>query len=143
MKGTRAARAQTEAEDAALADELAHSVKDKAENLMIVDLMRNDLSRVAEPGSVRVEAPFAVESYPTVHQMVTTVRARLLPGHGRDGPGARAVPLRLDHRRAQDPRDGADRRGRARRARALLRRDRADRGRTATPRSTSPSAPSG
>ena len=80
MKGTRA-RGQSAEEDAALAEELANSVKDKAENLMIVDLMRNDLSRVAEPGSVRVEAPFAVESYPTVHQMVTTVRARLLPGH--------------------------------------------------------------
>ena len=81
MKGTRA-RGQNAAEDAALAQELAHSVKDKAENLMIVDLMRNDLSRVAEPGTVRVEAPFAVESYPTVHQMVTTVRARLSAGHG-------------------------------------------------------------
>ncbi|GAA4642647.1 aminodeoxychorismate synthase component I [Pontixanthobacter gangjinensis] len=79
MKGTRP-RGQNEAEDAALADELANSVKDKAENLMIVDLMRNDLSRVAEAGSVQVDAPFAVESYPTVHQMVSTVRATLQDG---------------------------------------------------------------
>jgi para-aminobenzoate synthetase/4-amino-4-deoxychorismate lyase len=44
--------------------------------------MRNDLSRLAQPGSVRVEAPFAIESYPTVHQMVSTVRAQLAPGNG-------------------------------------------------------------
>ncbi|MBO9517592.1 MAG: aminodeoxychorismate synthase component I [Porphyrobacter sp.] len=81
MKGTRP-RGRDAAEDAALAAELAASVKDKAENLMIVDLMRNDLSRVAVPGSVRVEQPFAIESYPTVHQMVSTVRAELLPETG-------------------------------------------------------------
>lgn len=81
MKGTRPRMAEPAA-DAAMAEELASSVKDRAENLMIVDLMRNDLSRVAEPGSVHVEAPFAVESYPTVHQMVSTVRARLSPGQG-------------------------------------------------------------
>ncbi|WP_115367375.1 aminodeoxychorismate synthase component I [Alteripontixanthobacter maritimus] len=79
MKGTRP-RGRDAAEDAALAEDLAGSVKDKAENLMIVDLMRNDLSRVAQPGSVRVDAPFAVESYPTVHQMVSTVRATLADG---------------------------------------------------------------
>ena len=81
MKGTRP-RSPDPAADAALAQDLATSVKDRAENLMIVDLMRNDLSRVAEAGSVHVDAPFAVESYPTVHQMVTTVRARLGPGKG-------------------------------------------------------------
>lgn len=79
MKGT-APRGRTPEEDAANKAALSASVKDLAENLMIVDLMRNDLSRVAEPGSVRVEAPFAVETYPTVHQMVTTVHARLQPG---------------------------------------------------------------
>lgn len=81
MKGTRP-RNPDAAVDAALAEDLATSVKDRAENLMIVDLMRNDLSRVADAGSVHVDAPFAVESYPTVHQMVSTVRARLSPGKG-------------------------------------------------------------
>jgi para-aminobenzoate synthetase/4-amino-4-deoxychorismate lyase len=81
MKGTRP-RGRDPAEDAALAEELAGSVKDRAENLMIVDLLRNDLSRVAEAGSVKVERPFAVESYPTVHTMTTTIRARLQPGKG-------------------------------------------------------------
>lgn len=82
MKGT-APRGRTGDEDSTLRDALATNPKDRAENLMIVDLMRNDLSRVAEAGSVRVTAPFAVETYPTVHQMVSTVRATL-----RDGMGA-------------------------------------------------------
>ncbi len=81
MKGTRA-RAAEPAADRAAAEELARSVKDRAENLMIVDLMRNDLARVADAGSVRVDAPFAIESYPTVHQMVSTVRAHLSAGRG-------------------------------------------------------------
>lgn len=79
MKGT-APRGSTPEKDARFKADLAASVKDRAENLMIVDLMRNDLSRVSRPGSVKVEAPFAIETYPTVHQMVTTVRARLDSG---------------------------------------------------------------
>jgi para-aminobenzoate synthetase / 4-amino-4-deoxychorismate lyase len=81
MKGTRP-RGRDPHEDAALAVELAASEKDRAENLMIVDLLRNDLSRVAEAGSVRVENAFAVETYPTLHTMTTTVRARLQEGKG-------------------------------------------------------------
>ncbi|MCP9222005.1 aminodeoxychorismate synthase component I [Erythrobacter sp. LQ02-29] len=79
MKGTRPRDADP-ARDAAMANELAVSGKERAENLMIVDLMRNDLSRVARAGSVKVAHPFAVESYPTVHQMVTTVTATLAEG---------------------------------------------------------------
>ena len=81
MKGTRP-RGRDEAEDIALRKELDASVKDRAENLMIVDLLRNDLSRVAEPGSVKVDAPFTIESYPTVHTMVSTIHATLQEGKG-------------------------------------------------------------
>jgi para-aminobenzoate synthetase / 4-amino-4-deoxychorismate lyase len=81
MKGTRP-RGRDPQADAALAAELAASVKERAENLMIVDLLRNDLSRVAAAGTVRVEHPFAVESYPTVHTMTTTIKAQLAPGKG-------------------------------------------------------------
>jgi para-aminobenzoate synthetase/4-amino-4-deoxychorismate lyase len=88
MKGT-APRGDSPGQDEALRNALAANAKDRAENLMIVDLMRNDLSRVADPGSVRVEAPFAIETYPTVHQMVTTVRATLSPG--RDARGLLAA----------------------------------------------------
>lgn len=81
MKGTRS-RGRDADHDAQMIAELASSPKERAENLMIVDLMRNDLSRIAEPGSVRVEDAFAVETYPTLHQMVSTVRAQLRPGLG-------------------------------------------------------------
>ena len=79
MKGT-ARRDGDPAIDAARAAALAQDPKQRAENLMIVDLMRNDLSRVAVPGTVAVPALFAVESYPTVHQMVSTITATAAPG---------------------------------------------------------------
>ncbi len=91
MKGT-AARRPDPAEDAAAARWLAGDEKNQAENLMIVDLMRNDLSRVAEPGSVRVPELFRVETYATVHQMVSTVEARLRPGLGLRGIFAGLFP---------------------------------------------------
>jgi len=79
MKGTASRGADPDA-DAALAAGLAHDAKQRAENLMIVDLMRNDLSRVAAPASVAVPALFTVESYPTIHQMTSAVTARLAAG---------------------------------------------------------------
>ena len=74
MKGT-AARGRWSAEDDARAAELARSEKERAENVMIVDLLRNDVGRIAEPGSVRVPALFALERYPTVWQLTSTVEA--------------------------------------------------------------------
>jgi para-aminobenzoate synthetase/4-amino-4-deoxychorismate lyase len=79
MKGT-AERGATPAEDAAAIEALASDPKQRAENLMIVDLLRNDLSRVSRPGSVKVPALFAVETYPTVHQMTSTVTSLLEQG---------------------------------------------------------------
>ena len=76
MKGT-AGRGRTLAEDSAIRDGLAADPKSQAENLMIVDLMRNDLGRLAEPGSVNVSDLFTVETYPTLHQMTSGVTARL------------------------------------------------------------------
>ena len=76
MKGT-APRASDGNADAQLRAGLARSEKDRAENLMIVDLIRNDLGRLAKVGSVHANDLFAVESYPTLHQMVSTVDAEL------------------------------------------------------------------
>ena len=81
MKGT-ARRAADPAQDAAAAEVLAADPKQRAENLMIVDLMRNDLAKVARTGSVAVPALFSVETYPTVHQMTSTVTAQLDQGMG-------------------------------------------------------------
>lgn len=79
MKGT-AVRQDDPSADLAARKELQGDPKQRAENLMIVDLLRNDLSRVAAPGSVDVPSLFHVESYPTVHQMTSTVTADIAPG---------------------------------------------------------------
>ncbi|WP_404417166.1 anthranilate synthase component I family protein [Brevundimonas vesicularis] len=81
IKGTRP-RADDPDQDHALASELRASLKDRAENLMIVDLMRNDLARVSRPGSVQVQTLFEVEHHPTVHHLVSTVTAEAEQGVG-------------------------------------------------------------
>jgi para-aminobenzoate synthetase component 1 len=81
IKGTRP-RGLGPMHDAALGRALAESGKDRAENVMIVDLLRNDLSRVCRPGTVRVPELFAVEHHPTVHHLVSTVVGEIEPGAG-------------------------------------------------------------
>jgi para-aminobenzoate synthetase / 4-amino-4-deoxychorismate lyase len=78
MKGTTP-RGADPAADAALKEALRADPKQRAENLMIVDLMRNDLSRLAKPGGVKVPAIFQVETYPTLHTLTSTVQATLKP----------------------------------------------------------------
>ncbi|MEQ5970683.1 aminodeoxychorismate synthase component 1 [Serratia liquefaciens] len=76
IKGTLPRMADAE-QDAQQAQRLANSAKDRAENLMIVDLLRNDIGRVAEPGSVKVPELFVVEPFPAVHHLVSTITATL------------------------------------------------------------------
>ncbi len=81
MKGT-ARRGRTTTEDREIADRLAKDPKNRAENVMIVDLLRNDLGRICSFGSVRVEKLFDVERYPTLWQMTSTVTGELRPHVG-------------------------------------------------------------
>lgn len=78
IKGT-APRINEEVADEAAKQGLIHSKKERAENVMIVDLVRNDLSKIAEPGSVKVDELFGLYSFKTVHQMISTVSCRLKP----------------------------------------------------------------
>ncbi len=80
IKGTRPRQTDPVA-DAAQIGALQSSLKDRAENLMIVDLMRNDISRVCEPGSVNAPDLFKIESFANVHHLVSTVRGQLAEGH--------------------------------------------------------------
>ncbi|WP_026819506.1 aminodeoxychorismate synthase component I [Arthrobacter castelli] len=91
IKGTRR-RDPDATRDAAIRAGLHNSDKDRAENIMIVDLLRNDLSHFAVPGSVTVSRLCSVESYATVHQMVSTIDARLRPGADRASAVAAAFP---------------------------------------------------
>ncbi len=78
MKGT-IGRSAVDTEDAALKAQLAQSEKDRAENLMITDLLRNDLGRLSQIGSIRVPTLFGVETYATVHQMISEVTGQIRP----------------------------------------------------------------
>ena len=91
IKGTRP-RADDPDRDRAVRAELATSVKDRAENVMIVDLLRNDLLRTALPGSVRVDRLCEVETYASVHQLVSTISARLPTGAPRAATVRAAFP---------------------------------------------------
>lgn len=81
IKGTRPRDLNDSVNDKLLADELQISLKDRAENLMIVDLLRNDLGRVCIPGSIKVPKPFVLESFATVHHLVSTITGTLADNH--------------------------------------------------------------
>lgn len=92
IKGTRP-RGRGDVEDEAIALELANSTKDRAENLMIVDLVRNDFNRVCLPGSVKVDKLFEIQRFGTVHQMVSQVRGTLNDGISAEEAIAACFPM--------------------------------------------------
>ena len=111
-------------DDAAIAAELLADEKERAEHVMLVDLGRNDLGRVCEPGSVYVERLMEVETYSHVLHIVSQVAGTLKPEVGAIDALRSVLPGRHAVRRAQDPRDGDHRRARAGQARRLRRRGR-------------------
>ena len=80
IKGTSKRNNQDEAEDIASKNKLQNSSKERSENVMIVDLVRNDLSRICKEGSVQVEELFGIYSFPQVHQMISTIKGELREG---------------------------------------------------------------
>ncbi len=105
IKGTLPRLADPE-QDRQQAERLANSAKDQAENLMIVDLLRNDIGRVARPGSVRVPELFVVEPFPAVHHLVSTITAILPPRMFADRITARLFPRRVNYWCPQGPSNG-------------------------------------
>ena len=115
IKGTIARTGDPDADAAAL-ERLRGSAKDAAEHVMIVDLMRNDIGRVCEYGSVVAPRLPTPEAHPGLWHLVSHVRGRLRPRDDQRGAAARDVPAGLGHRSAEGPVAAGDRRARADRA---------------------------
>ena len=105
IAGTRP-RGANEAEDLRLEDEMMHDEKERAEHVMLVDLGRNDVGRVSEFGSVKVDRLMFVERYSHVMHIVSTIEGRLKAGADRGRRAARLLPCRHALWRAQGSRDG-------------------------------------
>ena len=121
LAGTRP-RGATPEQDKALEDELLADPKERAEHVMLIDLARNDIGRIAKTGTVKVTEAFAVERYSHVMHIVSNVEGVLQRRHDQPRRAEGDVPGRHPDRRAEDPRDGDHRRARAGQARHLRRR---------------------